>query len=438
MSPLLPPRVCELLAGALSGPGDRLLSATVPMEVDPLDLVRAGANSFGWAGYFRSPTGSELGGLGVAWRSNSRSGAGRLQELHEEVERVAVDTPLLVGFAFGHQGPRLPEWDGFAPATAVLPLILANSESGTVTISVPAGRSADEVLTALSLLATPEPALTFEAADHVIESRPPPAAWREEVVEALAAIHAGSLEKVVLARSVTVRTEVPALPFDLLANLRAGYPESYRFGWQEGDATLVGASPELLVARHGLEITSNPLAGSAARGTGDQEDERLGRALIASDKDHREHVFVVEDMARRLEPLTERLQVSGEPQLRKFQTVQHLSTQISGTLRASSSVLELAHRLHPTPAVGGNPRDEALAFLDKIESIDRGWYGGGIGWTRPDGEGEIALALRCGLLRGQTAHLFAGAGIVAASDPEGELFETRLKLRPMLDLLSAS
>jgi salicylate biosynthesis isochorismate synthase/menaquinone-specific isochorismate synthase len=438
MSRLIPPRLIELLAGALAGPEDRLRSATVPTELDPLDLVRAGAHSYGWAGYFRSPTGSELGGLGVAWRSNARSGAGRLQELHEAVEAVATDTPLLVGFAFGHQGPRLPEWDGFAPATAVLPLILANSESGTLTISVPAGRSADEALRALTFLAIPEPALAFEAADHVIESRPSPAEWRAEVTEALGAIRSGALEKVVLGRSVTVRTEVPALPFDLLASLRNGYPESYRFGWQEGDAALVGASPELLVARHGLEITSNPLAGSAARGERDQEDERLGRALIASDKDRSEHVFVVEDMAARLEPLTERLLVPSEPQLRKFQTVQHLSTQITGTLRAPMSVLELAHRLHPTPAVGGNPRDEALAFLDKIESIDRGWYGGGIGWTRPDGEGELALALRCGLLRDHTAHLYAGAGIVAASDPEEELLETRLKLRPMLDLLSAS
>lgn len=438
MTRLIPPRLIELLEGALAGPEDRIRSASVPSDVDPLDLVRAGANSFGWVGYFRSPTGSELGGLGVAWRSNVRSGAGRLQELHEAVGGVAVDTPLLLGFSFGHQGPRLPEWDGFAPATAVLPSILADSELGKLTVSVPAGRSADDVLRTLGLLNIPEPALTFEAADHVIESRPPPAEWREEVAEALGAIHSGALDKVVLARSVSVRTEIPAVPFDLLVSLRVGYPESYRFGWQEGDATLVGASPELLVARYGLEITANPLAGSAARGTRDEEDERLGRELIASDKDRSEHVFVVEDMARRLEPLTERLAVDGEPELRRFQNVQHLSTQMSGTLRDPLSVLELAHRLHPTPAIGGNPRDEALAFLDKIESIDRGWYGGGLGWTRADGEGEIALALRCGLLREQTAHLYAGAGIVAASDPEEELIETRLKLRPMLDLLSAS
>lgn len=438
MTRLIPFRQIELLAAALSGPEDRFRSASVPSEVDPLDLIRAGASSFGWVGYFRSPTGSELGGLGVAWRSNIRSGAARLQELHESVEAVDFDTPLLLGFSFGHQGPRLPEWDGFAPATVVLPLILADSESGSLTISVPAGRSVDEVLTTLGLLDTPGPASSFEAADHVIESRPAPAEWREEVSEALGAIRAGALDKVVLARSVSVRTEVPAIPFDLLASLRAGYPESYRFGWQEGDATLVGASPELLVARHGLELTANPLAGSAARGAGDAEDQRLGRALITSDKDRREHVFVVEDMVRRLEPLTESLMVAGEPKLRRFHNVQHLSTEISGKLRHPLSVLELAHRLHPTPAIGGNPREEALAFLDKIESIDRGWYGGGLGWTRPDGEGEVALALRCGLLRDNTAYLYAGAGIVAASDPEAELVETRLKFKPMLDLLSAS
>ena len=102
------------------------------------------------------------------------------------------------------------------------------------------------------------------------------------------------------------------------------------------------------------------------------------------------------------------------------------------------SVLELADLLHPTPAVGGTPREDALAFLDKMESIDRGWYAGGLGWVGPSGDGEIALTLRCGLIRGNTATLYAGNGIVGASDPDEELFETRLKFRPMLDLLSAT
>jgi isochorismate synthase len=235
-----------------------------------------------------------------------------------------------------------------------------------------------------------------------------------------------------------VRTDIPAHPFDLVSQLRAGYPHSYTFGWQEGDSAFIGASPELLIARSGMDIRTNPLAGSEARGADDQEDIRLGHVLAASRKDQREHVFVVEDIRARLEPLTDELRVPAHPVLRKFPTVQHLSTEITGRLTEPRSVVELADVLHPTPAVGGTPREESLLFLDKIEEIDRGWYAGGVGWCDRSGDGEVAVALRCGLMRGTTAYLYAGAGIVADSVPDEELAETRLKFRPMLDLLSAT
>ncbi len=120
----------------------------------------------------------------------------------------------------------------------------------------------------------------------------------------------------------------------------------------------------------------------------------------------------------------------------KLANVQHLATEITAVLAEPQSVLDLAGRLHPTPAVAGSPRSEALAFVRKAERVDRGWYSGGIGWVSSDGDGEIALALRCGLVRGTTAHLYAGAGIVAGSNPDDELEETRLKFRPLLNLLT--
>lgn len=439
MSRLIKPSYVDALSDGLSRRADRLQVASVEVELEPIDLVRAGSAATAWAGFFASPTGTEIGGLGVAWRSVG-SGPNRLRDVDAAIRSQDVDSPILIGFAFSPHGPERPEWDGFAPASAVLPLVSVVRRNGrtTLVVAVPPGRAPDDVLELLVGLEPATPRRGFEAADHVVESRPGPAAWREAVSEAVSAIRAGSLEKVVLARGVKVRTDIPADPFDLVSELRDGYPYSFTFGWQEGESVFIGASPELLVATSGLELRANPLAGSAARGTDDQEDIRLGHALAASRKDQREHVFVVDDIRARLGPLAASLDVPAEPVLRKFPTVQHLSTEITGLLSQPRSAVELADVLHPTPAVGGTPRDEALLFLDKIEEVDRGWYAGGIGWCSPDGDGEFAVALRCGLLKGTSAYLYAGAGIVADSDPEEELFETRLKFRPMLDRLSAT
>ncbi|NNC91191.1 MAG: isochorismate synthase [Acidimicrobiia bacterium] len=439
MPRLIDPSHIDSLAADLTGRTDALRVASVSTDLDPIALVRAGSATSGWAGYFGSPSGVEIGGLGVSWR-RAASGPNRLLDLDAAISAREVELPLLTGFSFSPHGPRLAEWDGFAPAAAVLPLVSVVRSGGRseLVVAVPPGRAARDVLEILLGLVQPSPHRVFEATDHVVESRPSPNAWRESVAEAIGAIRAGSLEKAVLARSVSVRTDIPARPFDLVSQLRAGYPYSYTFGWQEGDSAFIGASPELLIARSGRDIRTNPLAGSAARGSDDQEDLQLGHALAASRKDQREHVFVVEDIQARIEPLTDELAVPDQPVLRKFPTVQHLSTEIAGRLNRPRSVVELADVLHPTPAVGGTPREDSLLFLDKIEEIDRGWYAGGVGWCNPAGDGEVAVALRCGLLRGTTAYLYAGAGIVADSEPDEELFETRLKFRPMLDLLSAT
>ena len=156
--------------------------------------------------------------------------------------------------------------------------------------------------------------------------------------------------------------------------------------------------------------------------------------MLASDKDRSEHSLVVDDIAVRLRPFAETLDVPVEPLLERFATVQHLATPITGT--GDVRMLRLIEALHPTPAVGGTPRSEAMAFIAKIEGIDRGWYSGGIGWADPRGDGEVSVALRCALTRGDEAVLFAGNGIVAGSDPVAEVEETRLKFRPLLDLLT--
>jgi isochorismate synthase len=244
------------------------------------------------------------------------------------------------------------------------------------------------------------------------------------------------LRKVVLSRSVIVRADVAAVPIDLTARLRSSYPGCFTFGWQEGDAAFIGASPELLVERTGHLMRSQPLAGSAPRGEGEDEDRAIGEALMASGKDRFEHRVVVDDIVARLQPVAHRVTAPSVPSLLKMANVQHLASEITAEPDEDRSVVELAGAIHPTPAVAGLPLDEALAFIQKAESIDRGWFAGGIGWADGRGDGQIAVALRCALIRGATAHLFAGAGIVAGSQPEREIEETRLKFRPLLNLLA--
>jgi len=196
----------------------------------------------------------------------------------------------------------------------------------------------------------------------------------------------------------------------------------------------LGATPELLVTRERERFHISPLAGSGPRGVDADDDRRLGDELLASEKDRLEHSIVVDDVVRRLTPITKGITHPSVPVLERFATVQHLATPIAGS--TDRRVLDLAGVLHPTAAVGGFPRSEALAFIAKQEGIDRGWYSGGIGWIEPGGDGEIAVALRCALVRGDQAIIYAGNGIVKGSDPGDELAETRLKLRPMLDLLT--
>jgi isochorismate synthase len=365
-------------------------------------------------------------------------GTGRFERLDAAVADLPAGAHILTGFAFDPDGPFGVEWEGFGSAMAVLPEVSVARVEGRsmLTIAVRPGSDGRLLLSMLGALRQPPGVDSEREVDHTVESRPAPDDWRELVGEAVGSISAGVFDKVVLARTVLVHTPQTLDSFDLVAQLRNRYPECRVFGWQQGEATFIGASPELLVSRAGGRFHLNPLAGSAPRGSDADDDRRFGDALLASDKDRLEHSIVVDDAITRLEPLATGLDRPGGPILQRFATVQHLATPIAGTTEAR--VLALVDVLHPTAAVGGAPRPEALAFIAKQEGIDRGWYSGGIGWIEPGGDGEVAVALRCAVVRGDHATVYAGNGIVEGSEPEEELAETRLKLRPMLDLLTGS
>jgi isochorismate synthase len=261
--------------------------------------------------------------------------------------------------------------------------------------------------------------------------------WQSLVTNATDQIQAGMIEKVVLARNVELRADRPLDIPAAIERLRRDYPDTFIFAVARGGRTFLGASPERLVSLRNGVVSASGLAGSAARGATPAEDDRLGAELLASAKDRAEHDFVVQMILEELTAICDDVYASTEPSLMKMRNVQHLFTPIHGRIHNGRTIFDLVERLHPTPAVGGRPRDIALDWIRRHEHLDRGWYAGPVGWVDARGDGEFAVALRSALADHDSALLYAGCGIVAGSDPEREYNESRLKLRPMLSALGS-
>ncbi|HUG87072.1 MAG TPA: isochorismate synthase [Euzebya sp.] len=249
--------------------------------------------------------------------------------------------------------------------------------------------------------------------------------WMEAVATATDRIRAGAYDKIVLARDLHVWADYELDPISLTRRLAARFPSCMTFLHER----FVGATPELLLRRDGRRVTSVVLAGSAA------PDEASGRALLTSAKDISEHAFARDSAVASLTPFCTRLSADERPWLLRLDNVQHLATRIEGVLAADTHVLELVGALHPTAAVGGSPRDVAVADIRQLEGMDRQRYAAPVGIVDGRGDGTFGIALRCAQLEGSRARLFAGNGIVADSLPDAELAETRLKLRAMQSVL---
>ena len=259
--------------------------------------------------------------------------------------------------------------------------------------------------------------------------------WATRVGHALTAIEQPPLEKLVLTRRVDLELAGEPSLQRILGWLAGRYPDAAVFAVRRNGASLVGASPErLLGLEHGL-VVADALAGSAPRATCDDADQLLGGTLLGDPKELAEHAVVVREILTALEPLCTALVASHSPSLLRLPNVQHLASHVHGRVKPEVGVFELLERMHPTPAVGGAPRAAAIDWLRRHGEADRGWYTGGVGWL-DDAGGDIWVALRCAALRGRVASLYAGAGIVAGSDPQQELRETGWKLQAMLEALA--
>ena len=435
------------------------MSVTAEVEVaDPAGAVFASRRADDrWFCWEEPERGLALAGLGTAAEVVAR-GEDRFADVTRDCARVlngrlaaepnampAGAGPVwLGGFAFAAHGGSTAHWSSLPPALLTLPELAVIRESGCtlLTVAAIAGGDAEATLARLrtrlaGLRDDPLPMLDPAPTGAVaVSSAADPGAFEASVAQAVERIRAGELEKVVLAREVRAEAQRAHDPAALFGALRELFPSCFCFCVGTPEAAFLGASPELLVRRSGAGAQTVALAGSTRRSADPGVDDHLGEQLRRSAKNRSEHEIVVRRIERTLRPHAVWVETGGEPELIKVANIQHLATPVHAQLADSRSAVELAGLLHPTPAIGGEPRDRALAAIPRLEGMDRGWYAGAIGWMDAVEDGEFCVGIRSALLRDRTAHLFAGNGIVAESDPAEELAETELKLDALLPLVA--
>jgi len=453
----------EALASRAGGSRRRLVSATV--EVDPqLDptAIAVGSRlaSERWFCWEQPDRGFALAGVGAAAEVVSRGedrfshlAAGCSRAMHDRAAAEPDGLPAgagpvwAIGLAFAPEGGSEPIWSSLPPALAVMPeLSIARSEGRaflTASAMVQQGARTAEVLDRLDgrlsgLRAAPlTPADPHPSAATTVTGRQPPHRYEQIVAAAVQRIRAGKVNKVVLARQLTVEAPSAIDPGAMLGAIRNLFPSCFCFCFGTPEAAFIGASPELLVRRSGAVAATVALAGTTSRSADPAVDDHLGEAMLHSPKVRDEHGIVARRIERTLRPHSVWVHAEGEPFAIKVGNLQHLATPIRAQLAEAHSAIELAGALHPTPAIGGEPRQAALEVISELEGIDRGWYTGPMGWMDAAEDGEFCVGLRSALLRDREAHLFAGCGIVADSDPAAELQESELKFEALLPLLAS-
>ncbi len=436
-------------AGRRTGGAELLVRVVLPAPAAGVEALLErlpDQDGFAWA----TADGDLFAGSGTAWQlqpsgrdrfaAAAAAAAALWPRLAEQVHPATSAPParMLAAFAFAPGAAGGPPWTGFGDGLLQLPRWSY-------------GRGATGPWLALTVTATEAatPALWLEGLERVARALAEPSprsrgegwvgggpltiddtdapAFIDRVAAIRRAIVARRCEKIVAARAVALGFPAPPSPAEILRRLHAAHPGCTRFAVRRGGAVFLGATPERLLSVRGLTVSTEALAGSQTSAT----------ALLASAKDRGEHDLVVRAIIDALGPFCRELAVAGAPVAHALRHLVHLRTPITGRLHRPTPVLELAGALHPTPAVGGVPAGPAQAWIATSEPVPRGWYAGPIGWIDAAGDGELAVALRSGLLRGASAWLWAGAGIVRDSDPDTELAETRLKLGALVDALGA-
>lgn len=442
----------------------RLVSYSQPApDIAPLTFLHyaGGRPRFYW---HDGRTGVTFAGMGIA-ADLMAWGEARIQGIERQVRELFTNAVtfhtddllaaprLFGGFAFREDFVPDYAWFGFNPAHFILPhyQLVQHDQATWLTINTLLAPDEDPVANEAQLREALQHCYTalLDFARHVapaerVMAKPKHtvtypmsyATWAQMIERAKDQFQTGSLQKVVLARVCEVQLPHMVDLDGALAYLQRRYAECYTFLFEpQPHHAFFGATPELLIETQGKQFTTMGLAGSAKRGATPAEDERLANALFNSAKDRYEHALVVAAVQQRLEPLTATLEIPDVPAVYRLSNIQHLHTPIQGILQEAQGVLPLVETLHPTPALGGSPRDRALAFISAAETVTRGWYAAPVGWIDYKLDGAFGVAIRSAIAQRQRAWLYAGAGIVADSEPQKEWEETSWKFRPIQEAL---
>lgn len=449
----------------------RLVSFSQPVdELTPLEFLRAmtarqhetsvSPQRFYWE---HADSDYAFAGFGAA-AVLTASGADRFEVIAGEMQRLlgsaVIETVnehiiprLFGGFSFGANTPLDGIWGAFSRAYFVLPRYVLTRYSGITWLTVNAcvNRGEERALRTdlenmTRLIENADHHTLRRMSGHVSARRQPSQisyplskeAWNTQVTHATQCMKAGELDKVVLSRTCDITFDTPIEPLDALANLETRYASAYRFLIEpHPGSAFFGATPELLVELNGRNFKTAGLAGSIKRGATLDEDDQLAAQLWSNPKERHEHGLVVDSLRDLLEPRSHELIIPEVPGILKLSNIQHLYTPIYGDLNTAFTTLQMVEAMHPTPALGGYPRNIAVETIINTEIISRGWYASPVGWVDGRGDGTFAVAIRSAVSSGNQARLYAGAGIVADSVPDREWDETRLKFRPMLEALNA-
>lgn len=352
---------------------------------------------------------------------------------------------LFGGFSFDPYRAQSEKWSDFAHTSFAVPKYMVTAHDGKFYLTSNRLVQADdavlddeELAQMLSDLQQLAPLQAEQDTDcPAMKEEIAPSDWMEAVREAALSIREGQLEKVVLARSLMLQGKEAFSSESVLRSLLEEQLNTYVFAIDKENSCFIGATPERLIKHQQQQLLTLSLAGTIGRGGSPTEDEELASFLSNDVKNLHEHKLAVDMIKSAMQELCLQVDAPNAPIIRKLKDIQHLATPISGVIKQGVTLLQAVEALHPTPALGGMPREEAIEAIRRLEHMDRGWYAAPIGWMNTELEGEFAVAIRSALLLEAKAYLFAGCGIVGDSDPLSEYKETALKFRPMLQALRA-
>lgn len=360
-----------------------------------------------------------------------------------EYSADGIGPMMFGGFSFDPLKNKTELWSNFSDSLFHIPQFMLSVIDGQVYITTNIVCTQYEQVSILDkviearneILSSTKPAAPYPLPKIQEKIEIHPDYWKDTVTKIVQDLKNGELKKVVLARELRLVFDQEVKVEGVLQRLLGEQRESFVFAFESQGDCFVGASPERLVKKNGSNLYTACLAGSIGRGEALAEDDLLGETLLNDQKNLIEHQYVVEMIREAMSEVCEEVILPDKPQLLKLRDIQHIYTPVNGRIKNNQSLLSIVERLHPTPALGGLPKNTAIVKIRENEELDRGFYAAPLGWLDYHGNGEFAVSIRSALMQGKEASLFAGCGVVADSDSESEYRETGIKFRPMLSAL---